>query len=104
MPLEISAKTILNKKKKPDEWFIDDYTVNPYSGCSFNCLYCYIRGSKYGIHMEEKFSVKSNAVELLDKQLSLRAKKNQFGFIVLSSSTDPYLQFENAEQLTRRLL
>jgi DNA repair photolyase len=54
--------------------------------------------------MEEKLSVKTNAVELLDKQLALRAKKNQFGFIVLSSSTDPYLQFEKDIQLTRQLL
>jgi DNA repair photolyase len=104
MPNYIPVKSILNKKKVRDSWFLDDYTLNPYSGCSFNCLYCYIRGSKYGIHMEEKLSIKSNAVELLDKQLALRAKKNQFGFIVLSSSTDPYLQFEAEEKLTRRLL
>src|SRR4030095_9022176 len=104
MPLEIIAKTILNKKKKPDEWFLDDYTLNPYSGCSFNCLYCYIRGSKFGIHMEEKLSVKTNAVELLEKQLINKAKKRQYGIIVLSSATDPYLQFEKEYQLTRRIL
>lgn len=104
MPLEISAKTILNKKKKPDEWFLDDYTLNPYSGCSFNCLYCYIRGSKYGIHMEEKLAVKTNAAELLEKQLRNLAKKNKYGVIVLASATDPYLQIENDTFLTRRLL
>jgi DNA repair photolyase len=104
MPERTEAKTILNKKKQRDSWFLDDYTVNPYSGCSFNCLYCYIRGSKYGIHMEEKLTVKTNAVELLDKQLALRAKKNQFGIIVLSSATDPYLLFEKEEKLTRRML
>jgi len=104
MPQYISAKSILNKTKKRDSWFLDDYTVNPYSGCSFNCLYCYIRGSKYGANMEEKLSIKSNAVELLDKQLKIRAAKSQYGFIVLSSATDPYLQFEKEEQLTRKLL
>jgi len=83
---------------------LDDYTINPYSGCSFNCLFCYTRGSKYGINMEEKLSIKTNAVELLDKQLKTRAAKNQFGFIVLSSATDPYLQFEKEEKLTRRIL
>jgi DNA repair photolyase len=83
---------------------LDDYTVNPYSGCSFNCLFCYIRGSKYGEHMEEKLSVKSNAVELLDKQLKLRASKNEYGFIVLSSATDPYLHFEKEEKLTKGIL
>jgi DNA repair photolyase len=100
----ITAKSILNKTKKRDAWFLDDYTINPYSGCSFNCLYCYIRGSKYGEHMEEKTSIKSNAFALLDKQLSNRAKKGQYGFIVLSSATDPYLHFEKEEKLTRRIL
>jgi DNA repair photolyase len=104
MPLEILAKTILNKKKKPDEWFLDDYTLNPYSGCSFNCVYCYIRGSKYGIHMEEKLAVKTNAPELLEKQLQNLAKKNKYGVIVLASATDPYLQVEKDIGLTRKLL
>lgn len=104
MPHQISAKTILNKKKKPDKWFLDDYTLNPYSGCSFNCLYCYIRGSKYGIHMEEKLAVKINAFELLENQLSNLSKKNKYGVIVLSSATDPYLQIEKETQLTRKLL
>jgi DNA repair photolyase len=104
MPHSVSAKSILNKTKRRDAWFLDDYTLNPYSGCSFNCLFCYIRGSKYGEHMEEKLSVKENAVELLDKQLALRARKNQFGYIVVSSATDPYLQFEKELGITRKLL
>jgi DNA repair photolyase len=104
MPNAIIAKSILNKTKKRDAWFLDDYTINPYSGCSFNCLFCYTRGSKYGVNMEEKLSVKLNAPELLAKQLKLRASKNQYGLIVISSSTDPYLQFEKTEKLTRRLL
>src|SRR5436190_5730705 len=97
----IEVKSILNKTKKRDPWFMDDYTLNPYSGCSFNCLYCYIRGSKYGEHMEEKLAIKINAADLLEKQLRLRAKKNQYGIIVMSSATDPYLQVEKETQLTR---
>jgi DNA repair photolyase len=54
--------------------------------------------------MEEKLSVKSNAVKLLDKQLGNRAKKGQYGIIVLSSATDPYLQLEKELGLTRQLL
>ncbi len=101
---EIVAKSILNKSKRRDPWFLDDYTVNPYSGCSFNCLYCYIRGSKYGIHMERKLGVKSNAPELLDKALRRRADKGEYGIIVLASATDPYLQLEKETLLTRKLL
>jgi DNA repair photolyase len=104
MPQNILVKSILNKTKGRDAWFLDDYTLNPYSGCSFNCLYCYIRGSKYGTHMEQKLSVKINAPEILERQLYNRAKKNQYGIIVLSSATDPYLQVEKEKKLTRQLL
>lgn len=104
MPRTIQSKTILNKTKKRDAWFLDDYTLNPYSGCSFNCLYCYIRGSKYGTYMEEKLSIKENAVQLLEKQLAIKAKKGQHGFVVMSSATDPYLQFEKTFEITRKLL
>jgi len=54
--------------------------------------------------MEEKLGVKSNAIEVLDKQLKNRAKKNQHGIIVLSSATDPYLQVEKDIKLTRKIL
>jgi DNA repair photolyase len=101
---EIQVKSILNKHKKRDDWFLDDYSVNPYSGCSFNCIYCYIRGSKYGENMAKRLSVKINAPELLEKQLSRRAKKGEYGIIALSSSTEPYMKVEEKLELTRKLL
>lgn len=104
MPRSTEVKSILNKTKKRDAWFLDDYTVNPYVACSFNCLFCYIRGSKYGTNMEQQLAVKANAVALLDQQLALRAKRKQYGFIVLSSATDPYLQLEAETKLTQQLL
>jgi DNA repair photolyase len=104
MPRQIQVKTILNKSRKRDPWFLDDYPLNPYSGCTFNCLYCYIRGSKYGEHMQEKTSVKENALPLLEKQLAARARKGQYGFIVLASATEPYLHFEETEHLPRQML
>jgi DNA repair photolyase len=104
MPREIEVKSLLNKTKRRDPWFLDDYTINFYSSCSFNCLYCYIRGSKYGENLEESISVKVNGIELLEKQLHLRSKKQQYGFIVVSSATDPYLKIEEQYQLTRQAL
>ncbi len=104
MPKEIIVKSVLNKSKRRDSWFLDDYTFNPYSSCAFNCLYCYIRGSKYGTNLATSLSVKTNAIELLDKQLSARARKSQYGFIVISSATDPYLKIEKEHELTRRAL
>jgi len=101
---QVAVTSVLNKTKRRDAWFLDDYTVNPFSGCAFNCLYCYIRGSKYGEHMEEKLSLKSNVLEVLEKQLKLRAKKGQYGIVVVSSATDPYLPVEEDSQVTRHLL
>lgn len=104
MPKEIKVTSVLNKKKQIDSWFLDDYTLNLYSSCSFNCLYCYIRGSKYGTNLAHSLSIKTNAIEVLDRQLTYRAKKNQYGIIVLSSATDPYLQIEKKQELTREAL
>ncbi|HEY9257709.1 hypothetical protein [Chitinophaga sp.] len=77
MPRYITVTSLLNKTKKRDPWLLDDYTINPYSGCAFNCLYCYIRGSKYGINMADKLSVKENALVILRRQLAARARKQQ---------------------------
>src|SRR5215467_6646972 len=67
------VKSVLNKHKRRDSWFLTDYSVNAYEGCSCNCLYCYIRGSKYGQNMEKGIIVKSNVLEILERQLQLRA-------------------------------
>ena len=103
-PQEIQVKSVLNKHKKRDTWFLDDYSANFYSGCSYNCLYCYIRGSKYGKNLEDKLSVKINGLDLFEKQLKKRADKGEYGFIVLSSITDPYLPVEEKYELTRSAL
>ncbi|NJM94612.1 MAG: radical SAM protein [Cytophagales bacterium] len=104
MPKEIEVKSILNKTKNRDPWFLDDYTLNLYSSCSFNCLYCYIRGSKYGTNLEENLSVKINGIEVLDRQLFNLKKREQYGFIVLSSATDPYLPVDKKYAMTRQAL
>ena len=101
---EIQVKFVLNKLKRRDSWFLVNYTVNPFESCSFNCLYCYVHGSKYGKHLADHLSIKKNAPEILDRQLRNRAKKNDYGIIGLGSATDPYLPIEKELQLTRQLL
>jgi len=51
------VKSILNKHKKRDSWFLDDYSVNPYEDCGFNCTYCYAHGGKYGEDLAEKIVI-----------------------------------------------
>lgn len=101
---EVQVKSILNKHKRRDSWFLVDYSLNPYLGCSFNCLYCYIRGSHYGGGTTHKLKVKSNAAEILKKQLKRRAKKREYGIIGIASSTEPYCEIEEELKLTRSLL
>src|SRR5258706_14868475 len=97
-------KSVLNKHKKRDSWFLDDYSVNPYEGCSCNCLYCYIRGSKYGENMDEGLIVKSNALEVLEKQLAARAKNIQYGIVTVGSAVDAYMNHEEKLRLTEGML
>jgi DNA repair photolyase len=101
---EKQVKSILNKHKQRDSWFLDDYSVNPYEGCSCNCLYCYIRGSKYGENMEEGLVVKSNTLEVLERQLAARAKKNQYGIVTVGSGTDAYMRHEEKLKMTEGIL
>ena len=101
---KIEVKSILNKHKKRDEWFLGDYTINPYAGCSMECIYCYTRGSKYGGDHGIEVSAKSNAVPILKKQLKNRIRRNERGIIVLGSAADPYPSLEKELKLTREVL
>src|ERR1700752_2893413 len=96
--------SVLNKHKQRDTWFLTDYSVNPYEGCSCNCLYCYIRGSKYGENMDTGLAVKTNVLEVLDKQLASRAKKDQYGIVAVGSGTDAYIHHEERLKLTEGIL
>lgn len=101
---EIEVKSVLNKLKGQDDWFLVNYSVNPFMGCALNCVYCYIHGSKYGGEDTTTFQVKVNAPEVLYRQLKNRARKREYGFIGVGSSTDPYPPMEKDLQITRELL
>jgi len=104
MVKEIFAKTILNRHERRDEWFLDDYSLNPYQLCEFNCVYCYIRGSKYGENMKQGLAVKINAPALLERELLRRVKRKEYGFIALSSATEPWMRIEEEYGVTRKCL
>jgi DNA repair photolyase len=101
---EINAKTLLNKNKKRDDWFLGNYTLNPYAGCSMACIYCYTHGSKYGGNYGIEVAAKSNAVPILKKQLKNTIRRNERGFIILGSAADPYPAVEEDLTLTRDIL
>lgn len=82
-----------------------DYTLNPYSGCTFGCTYCYaaffVPDSAKQDTWGQWVNVKENALALLKRKRagSLRGKT-----IYMSSVTDPYQPIERDLELTRSLL
>lgn len=98
-----SASSILTKASGFMEDY--DYTLNPYSGCSFGCTYCYAAFfSRNKLKMDswgEWVSVKENALTLLKKK---RKRPLLDKTIYLSSVTDPYQPIEKELEITRTIL
>ena len=73
---EYRARKIVNVHRHVDgPWFWGRYSAHPYVGCRSGCEFCYLRGSRYlGRRDPDTFDtlirVKTNAVELLRKELS----------------------------------
>ncbi|MDP2925754.1 MAG: DUF5131 family protein [Nanoarchaeota archaeon] len=95
---EITCKNCMTKSK------LTDYVINPYTGCSHGCKYCYADFIKRFQNIPYEWGdfvyVKINCSELLEKEL----EKNKPGNIWLSSVCDPYLHLEAKYKLTRRIL
>ena len=82
-----------------------DYSLNPYSGCSFGCTYCYAAFFSRDKDKMDKWgywvNIKENAVQLLQK---FRKKPLLNKTIYISSVTDPYQPIEKDLKLTRQIL
>lgn len=83
-----------------------DYTLNPYSGCSYGCSYCYA-AEGFSPSAEKKagwgrwVSIKQNAAALIEK----RPDGSLDGAaIYMSSVTDPYQPIDRKVKLTRSVL
>ena len=106
---EIKAKSILRKHKKIDSWFISQYGMNLYRGCTHNCIYCDGRSEGYYVDGEfgEDVTVKVNAIEILRRELDPKRKRTPFkrSFIMVGGGVgDSYQPIENKYHLTRKTL
>ncbi len=101
-----TPKTIISRNQSPDISF--DRSINPYRGCEHGCSYCYARpthafmGLSPGLDFESKLFVKSNAAELLRRELSQDSYVPRT--IALGANTDPYQPIERNHRITRQVL
>jgi DNA repair photolyase len=100
-----TPKTLLNK----GTGFLSGYShsLNPYTGCSFGCSYCYVRQMPVSTFRNAEWGawvdIKTEAADVFRKELR-RAKAKGKVTIFMSSSTDPYQPIEHKERITRSLL
>jgi DNA repair photolyase len=110
----LPVRSILNRcdsKRVPFEW-----TINPYRGCEFACVYCYARYThEYmeldGSEFEKKIFVKQDAAPLLARDIAQKysfASKSSGGqepeHIAIGTATDPYQPAEREHGVTRACL
>src|SRR5216684_2316767 len=104
--LEMPVRTILNRCENPRLPF--RWTINPYRGCEFGCVYCYARYTHEFLELrdpmdfERKIFVKRMAAEVLGRTLS----RTPIGTdaIAIGTATDPYQPAERKYGLTRSML
>lgn len=100
------AKSIISTNDSPDLSF--DQSINPYRGCEHGCIYCYARpthaylGHSPGLDFETKLYAKSNAAELLEKELARPGYVPKT--IALGAVTDPYQPVERQFRISRSIL
>ncbi len=104
--LQDVASSILSKVESPDIAF--DLSINPYRGCEHGCIYCYARPTHSylnlspGLDFETRILAKTNAAELLRKDLSKPGYQPQS--INIGSVTDAYQPAEKHWRITRSVI
>lgn len=103
---EERARTIITRNESPDISF--DRSINPYRGCEHGCIYCFARpshayiGLSPGLDFETHLTVKPNAAELLERELSSPSYSPRT--IAIGTNTDPYQPIERERKLMREIL
>lgn len=101
--IEINCKTACNRVESSFLPFHLD--LNVYRGCFHKCKYCFAQYShKYmnSINFFDEIYVKKNIVEVLEKQLSSKRRKQEF--INLGGVTDNYQPIEKEYKLMPDIL
>ncbi|WP_163538480.1 radical SAM protein [Gracilibacillus sp. YIM 98692] len=104
---ETTARKILTEAKG----YLDvgfTHSLNPYSGCGFSCLYCYVREMPIqrfkDLPWGEWVDIKTNAADNYRNEIKKLRNKTKTVNIFMSSATDPYQPIEREANITRGLL
>ena len=97
---EVKISRILN----PTAIDLGEYVINPFMGCEYSCLYCYVRSNKviskrqgeWGTYVD----IRINAPERLEKEIVLRKPK----CVLLGSTTDCFQPAERKYGITKKIL
>lgn len=101
---ELPTRRLLNRtsERMPFRW-----TVNPYRGCEFGCLYCYARYTHEFMELdavrafERKIFAKRFFAASLAAELRRISRKD---WIAIGTATDPYQPAERRFAVTREIL
>lgn len=97
---EVEIRRILN----PTSIDLGEYVINPFMGCEFSCLYCYVRSnrviSRKNKPWGEFVDIRMNAPQLLEKELALKKP----GTVLLGSTTECFQPIEKKYRITEKIL
>jgi len=97
---EVKIGRILN----PTSIDLGEYVINPFMGCEFKCLYCYVRSNRVISRKTKPWGdyvdIRINAPERLEKELALKKPKQ----VLLGSTTECFQPIERQYGITRQVL
>lgn len=97
---EVKIARVLN----PTSINLGDFVINPYRGCGYGCLYCYVRFNKVPLHDKREWGdyvdVRINTPEQLEKELKIIKPKR----ILLGSTTECFGPWEKKYNITEKVL
>jgi DNA repair photolyase len=102
---------VLNRQRTVDEYNCQ-YTLNPYSGCTFGCIYCYSTRTDFWVKNlrrrgQEPYEVrpKENLIRRLEEELGrLQNLPNGEKEVQIGNAYEPYPNMEMELTLTRQVL
>lgn len=97
---EVEIARILN----PTAIDLGEYVINPFMGCEFSCLYCYVRSNQVVSRKTKPWGefveVRVNAPELLKKEIASKKPKT----VLLGSTTECFQPLEKKYRITQQIL